>query len=86
MKPPFNSAWALPEFNGISVVRVEKLLQFTKNCRSVNLERMGFAIKDFLCRMDRVHYNNYFGDIFNGTCLIDTTSDSKQLHLHACYK
>jgi len=86
MKPPFDSTWALPEFNRISVIRVEELLQFTKNCRSVNLERMGFAIEDFLCRMDRVHYNDYFGDIFNGTCLIDTISDSEQLRLHACYK
>ena len=87
MKPPFDSTWALPEFNRISVIRVEELLQFTKNCRSVNLERMGFATEDFLCHMDRVHYNDYFGDIFNGTCLIDTISDSEQLCLHkSCEK
>ena len=86
MKSPFDFTWALPEFNGISIIRVEELSQFTKNCRSVNLKRMGFATEDFLCHMDRVRYNDYFGDIFNGTCLIDTTSDSKQLRLHACYK
>jgi len=77
MKPPFDSTWALPEFNGFGIVRVEELSQFTKNCRSVNLERIGFAIEDFLWCMDRVRYNDYFGDVFNGTCLIDTTSDSK---------
>jgi len=86
MIPPFDSTWTLPEFNGISIVRVEELSQFTKNCRHMNLERMGFAIEDFLCHMDRVCYDDYFGDVFNGTCLINTTSDSKQLRLRACYK
>ena len=86
MKPPFDSTWALPEFNGVSIVRVEELSQFTKNYRSVNLERMRFAIEDFLCHMDRVCYDDYFGGVFNGTCLIDTISDSEQLRLHACYK
>jgi len=86
MKPLFDSTWALPEFDGVSVVRVKELLQFTKNCRSVNLERMKFVIEDFLYCMYRVHYDDYFGDVFNGTCLIDTTSDGEQLHLCACYK
>ena len=65
MKPPFDSTWAFPEFYGVSIIRVEELSQFTKNCRSVNLERIGFTIEDFLCRMDRVHYDDYFGDVFN---------------------
>jgi len=63
MKPPFDSTWALPEFDGVSIVRVEELLQFTKNCRSVNLERMRFAIEDFLCHMYKVRYDDYFGDV-----------------------
>jgi len=77
MKSPFESAWAFPEFNGISVVRVEKLPQFTKNCSSVNLERMGFTIEDFLCHVDKVCYNDNLGDVIDRRCLVDTASNSK---------
>ena len=77
MKSPFESAWAFPEFDGISVVRVEELLQFTKNCSSVNLERMRFTIEDFLCCMDRVCYDDNLGDIIDGRCLVDTASHSE---------
>jgi len=77
MKTPFEFAWAFPEFDGISIVRVEELLQFTKNCSSVNLERMRFTIEDFLCCMDRVCYDDNLGDVIDGRCLVDTTSNSK---------
>ena len=76
MKPPFEFAWAFPEFDGISIIRVEELPQFTKNCSSVNLERMRFTIKDFLCCVDRICYNNNLGDVVNGRCLVDTASNS----------
>ena len=36
--------------------------------------------------MDRVSYDNDFGDIIDGARLIDTTSDSKQFCFRTCYK
>ena len=77
MKPPFEFAWAFPKFDGISVSRVEELPQFTKNCSSVNLERMRFTIEDFLCRVDRVCYDDNLGDVVDGRCLVDTASNSE---------
>jgi len=86
MKSPFEFTWALPEFNGVGLVRDEELSQFAENCGGMNLEGMSIAIKDFLSHVNRVGYDNNLGDIVDGASLIYATSDSKQLHLHGCYK
>jgi len=52
----------------------------------MNLKRMRFATEDCSSHMDRVSYNNNLGDVVDGARLINTTSDSKQLCLRACYK
>ena len=86
MKSPFEFAWALPEFYRVGLIRDEELLQFTNNCSGMNLEGMNFAIEDFLSRVNRVGYDNDIGDIVDGASLIYATSDSKQFHLHGCYR
>ena len=77
MKSPFEFTWALPEFDGVGLVRDEELLQFTENCSGMNLEGISIAIKDFLSRVNRVGYDNNLGDIVDGASLIYATSDSK---------
>jgi len=86
MKSPFETTWTFPEFNGINMVRVEELPQFTKNCCSVKLERMRFAIENFLCHVNGISYNDDLGDIIDGAGLVDTTPDSKQFRLCACHE
>jgi len=86
VKSPFEAAWALPEFNGIGLIRAEELLQFMKDCSSMYLERVRFAIENLLCCVNRVCYNDDLGDIIHRAGLVDTTPDSKQFHFSACYK
>jgi len=86
MKPPFKAAWTFPKFNGVIVVRVEEVSQLAENYCSMGLEEMRFAVEYFLCSMNGVRYNDNLGDVFFGAGLVDTASDSKQFHLHACYE
>jgi len=86
VKSPFEAAWALPEFNGIGLIRAEELPQFMKDCSSMYLERMRFTIKNLLCCMNRVHYNDDLGDVVHRAGLVDTTPDSKQFCFSTCYK
>jgi len=86
MKSPFEFTWALPEFDGVGLVRDKELLQFTENCSGMNLEGMSITIEDFLSHVNRVSYNNNLGDIVDGASLIYATSNSKQLRLHGCYE
>ena len=86
MKSPFEMTWTFPEFNGIDTVRVEELLQFMKNHCSVELERVRFTIKNFLCHINRISYDDDLGDIIDGAGLVDTIPDSKQFHLCTCYE
>jgi len=86
MKSPFEFTWALPEFDGVGLVRDEELLQFAENCSGMNLEWMSIAIEDFLSHVNRVSYYNNLEDIVDGASLIYATSDSKQLCFHGCYK
>jgi len=83
MKSPFEFTWALPEFDGVGLVRDEKFLQFVKYCSRMNLKRIRFTIEDFSSRVDKVSYDNNLGDVVDGACLIDATSYRKQLRLHA---
>jgi len=84
MESPFEFTWALPEFDGICITRDEELSQFFKDSGSMNLKGVRIAVENFPCRMDRVCYDDDLGDIGNGTCLVDTTSDGEQLHLCTC--
>ena len=86
MKSPFETTWTFLEFNKIDTVRVEELLQFMKNHCSVELERVRFAIKNFLCHVNGISYNNDLGDIIDGAGLDDTTPDSEQFHLCTCHE
>ena len=86
MKSPFEFTWALPEFDGVGLVRDKELSQFAENCSRMNLEGMSIAIEDFLSRVNRVGYDNNLGDIVDGASLIYATSDSKQLCLRGCYE
>jgi len=86
MKSPFELTWALPEFDGVGLIRDKKFPQFVKYCSQMNLKRMRFTTEDCSSRVDRVGYGNNLGDVVDGACLINATSDSKQLRLHACYK
>ena len=86
MKPPFKAAWTFPKFNGVIVVRVEEVSQLAENHCSMGLEEMRFAVEYFLCSMNGVCYNDDLGDVFFGAGLVDTASDGKQFHLHACYE
>ena len=47
---------------------------------------MSVAVKYSFDHVDRVSYNNYFGDIIDSACLIDTTSDSKEFSFRTCNK
>ena len=47
---------------------------------------MRAAIEDFSGHMDGVGYDDDFGDIINGACLIDTASDSEKFGFSTCYK
>jgi len=86
MKSPSEFARAFPEFNGIGFIRREKCMQFAEYNSRVDLVRMGSTVKYFLGRMNRVSYNDDFGDIIDGACLIDTASDRKKFSFHTCYE
>ncbi len=47
---------------------------------------MGSTIEYFLGCMNRVGYNDNFGDVIDGACLIDTASDSKKFSFRTCYE
>ena len=82
----FETTWTFPEFNGIDAVRIEELPQFMKNHCSVELERVRFASKNFLCHVNGISYDDDLGDIINGVGLVDTTPDSEQFHLCTCHE
>ena len=86
MKSPSEFARAFPEFNGIGFIRREECTQFAEYSSRVDLVRMGSTVKYFLGHMNRVGYNNNFGNIIDGACLIDTASDSKKFNFHTCYE
>jgi len=86
MEPPFEFAWALPEFDGICVISDEEFSQLFKDGDGMNLERGGVGVENFPCHVNRVSYDDDLGDIVEGTRLVDTTSDGKQLCLRACNK
>ena len=52
----------------------------------MDLIRMGIIVKYSFGRVDRVGYDNDFGDIVDGACLIDTASDSKKFSFCTCYE
>ena len=81
MEPPFEFAWALPEFDRICIISNEEFSQLFKDGDSVNLKRRGVVVENFPCHINRVSYNDDLGDIIEGTSLVDTTSDSEQLCL-----
>ena len=68
------------------MVRVEESPQLTENCCSMKLERMRFTVKNFLCSMNGIGYDNDLRDDIIGTGLVDTTPDGKQFRLCACHK
>ena len=45
---------------------------------------MRIVIKDSFGRVDRVGYDNNFGDIVDGACLIDTVSNSEKFSFRTC--
>ena len=86
MKSPFKVTWTFPKFYGIVTVRVEKFLQLTKNCNRVKLVGMGVAVKNFLCSVNGISYDDDLQNVILGAGLVDATSNSKQFHFSACYK
>ena len=60
MKSPFEATRAFLNFNGIFMIFVKEMLQFTKNGCGVRLEWMEFAVKYFLCGIDGIGDNNDF--------------------------
>ena len=86
MKPPSEFARTFPEFDSVGFVKQEKCMQFTEYSSQVDLIRMESTVKYFLGRMNGVGYNDDFGDITDGACLIDTASDSKKFSFRTCYE
>ena len=86
MKSLSEFARAFPEFGGIGFVRREKCMQFAEYSSQVDLIRMGSTVEYFLSCMNGVGYNDDFGNITNGACLIDTASDSKKFSFRTCYE
>ena len=60
MKSLFEVTRAFPKFNGIFVIFDKEVSQFVKNGHSVRLKWMQFAIKYFLCNMDRISDGDNF--------------------------
>ena len=60
MKSPFEATRAFPKFNGIFMIFVKEISQFTKNGCGVRLEWMRFAVKYFLHGMDGISDDNDF--------------------------
>ena len=77
---------AFPKFNGIFMIFVKEMLQFANNGHGMRLEWMQFAVKYFLCGMDRIGDDNDFKHIFFNAGLIDATSNSEQFCFCTCYK
>jgi len=48
MESPLEFTWALPKFDEIRLVGVEKFLQFIQDGGSMDLEGMDITIEDFL--------------------------------------
>ena len=84
VKPLFETT--LPEFYGVFLISFKEIIQLTKNGRSMRLVWMQFAVKYFLCSMDRISdHNNFWHTLFNAG-LINVTSNNEQFCLHACYE
>ena len=86
MKSPFETTWAFPKFYGGDAVRVEESPQLTENYCRVKLKRVGFIVKNFLCSMNGIGYDDDLQDDIVGTSLVDTTSDCKQFCFSACHE
>ena len=68
------------------MVRVEESLQLTENRCSVKLERMRFTVKNFLCSVNGIGYDDDLRNNIIGTGLVDTTPDGKQFCLRAYHE
>ena len=66
MKSPSEFARAFPEFNGIGFIRQEKCAQFAEYSSRVDLIGMRSTVEYFLGHMNRIGYNDNFGDIIDG--------------------
>ena len=66
MKSPSEFARVFSEFNGIGFIRQEKCMQFAEYSSRVDLVRMRSTVEYFLGHMNRVSYNDDFGDIIDG--------------------
>jgi len=86
MKSPLKVAQTFPKFYSVVGIRVEKLLQLTKNCNGVELVGMGVTVKNFLSSMNGISYNDDLQDVILGAGLVDAVSDGKQFSFSACYK
>ena len=86
MESPLEFTWALPKFDGVRLIGVEKFPQFIQDGSSVNLEGMDITVEDFLGHMNRVSYDDDLRDIVYGESLIYATFDSKQLCFCCCYE
>jgi len=86
MKFPSEMTWTFPKFYGVVMVRVEESPQLTENRCSVKLKRMRFTVKNFLCSVNGIGYDDDLRNNIIGTGLVDTTPDGKQFCLHACHE
>ena len=86
MKSPLKVAWTFPEFYSVVGIRVEKLLQLTKNCNGVELVGMEVTVENFLSSMNGISYDNDLQDVILGAGLVDAASDGEQFSFSACYK
>ena len=68
------------------MVRVEESLQLTENCYRVKLKRMEITVKNFLCSVNRIGYDDDLRDEIVGTGLVDTTSDGEHFRLNGCHE
>ena len=68
------------------MVRVEESLQLTENCYRVKLKRMEITVKNFLCSVNGIGYDDDLRDEIVGTGLVDTTSDGEHFRLNGCHE
>ena len=52
----------------------------------MDLVGMCIAVEYSFGRVYGVGYDNYLGDVIDGACLVDTTSDSKEFSFRTCDK
>jgi len=77
MEGPFSIARAIPKFDDIGRMFIEKQPKILQYGNILLLIGMNGRIEDMMCQMDRISDNDDSSNIHDLDCLVNPTSDSE---------